>query len=246
MSNAAIAIDTSRLAAYTGARSDIFELVPAQARSILDLGCSDGTLGRALKDQNPERFVAGIEYSQELADRAGRQLDFVLRKDLNLPQSLEDLGDRSFDCVICADVLEHLQQPDELLQRLRRHLRPGASLIVSLPNIRHLSAFASIFLGGSFPRRSRGIFDDTHLRWFTIRDGRHMLDANGFDVQKTTYALRWGDKGGGRANKLLIRLFGSSAHALPPVREFLSYQFAMHARLRPESGGSTASGRPDA
>jgi len=233
MSDTASTLDSHRLAAYTGVRSDIFALVPPAARRILDLGCSDGALGHALKTHGVGRVVAGVEFSSPLAERARERLDLVLHCDLNRPESLDDLQGQRFDCVICADVLEHLQQPDELLQRLRRHLEPDAHLIVSLPNIRHVSAFASIYLGGRFPRRTRGIFDDTHLRWFTIRDGRHLLESAGFAVERTTYALRLGDQGGGRANRLLSRLFSARAHALPPVREFLSYQFAMLAKLTP-------------
>jgi hypothetical protein len=55
-----------------------------------------------------------------------------------------------------------------LLRLLRPLLSPSACLIVSLPNIRHISALYSIFFSGSFPRRQRGIFDDTHWRWFTL------------------------------------------------------------------------------
>jgi SAM-dependent methyltransferase len=220
-----------RLAAYTGVRADIYELVPPASRRILDLGCSDGSLGKALKAERPDREVFGVEYSPALAERAETVLDRVLQRDLNQPDALQALDGHRFDCVICADVLEHLMNPEALLRRLAPYLTPDASLIVSLPNIRHLSAFVSIFLKGTFPRRQRGIFDDSHWRWFTLSDGSRLLNDAGFVVNRTNYSLRWGDQGGGRANKLLIRSLGPHAHRLGLVRELLSYQFAMRANF---------------
>lgn len=226
------ALNSSRIAAYTGPRSDIFELVPPTALRVLDLGCSDGSLGRALKAARPERTVVGVEYSQALADRAAMVMDRVLQADLNRPDSLDALAGEPFDCVVCADVLEHLQQPAELLTRLHALLAPGAAIVVSLPNIRHVSALASIYLKGSFPRRPRGIFDDSHLRWFTLKDGRALLQEAGFAVDADMICtLRWGDQGGGKANKLLDKALGRVGHRIAPVREFLTYQFAMRGRL---------------
>ena len=220
-----------RLAAYTGVRADIYNLVPLEARRILDLGCSDGSLGRALKAQLAGREVTGVEFSAVLAQRASGVLDKVLQCDLNDPLALVALNGIKFDCVICADVLEHLSHPEALLNSLKPYLASGARLVVSLPNIRHLSALVSIFVNGTFARRQRGIFDDSHLRWFTISDGRRLLSDAGFVVQRVNYTLRWGDQGGGRANKLLIRGLSPIAHRLSLVRELLSYQFAMQASL---------------
>ena len=232
MSQAADEPSQARRIAYTGVREEIYEQVREQARNVLDLGCADGSLGLALKEQVPGRQVHGVEYSQTLAEVAAQRLDSVVQCDLNDPSALEGLGTARFDCVICADVLEHLQHPEDLLIRLRPYLTPDAYLIVSLPNIRHLSAFTSIFLRGTFPRRQRGIFDDTHWRWFTYRDGCRLVNDAGFVVQNASFNLRWGDRGGGRANKLLIRTLGPVAHRLPPVREFLSYQFVLRTRLQ--------------
>ena len=224
-------LSSTRLASYTGARADIYGLVPMDAKNIIDLGCSDGSLGAALKAQVPGRVVKGLEYSTRLADLAQTRLDQVVQVDLNQATALDALTGQLFDCAICADVLEHLHQPEQLLRLLRPLLSPSACLIVSLPNIRHISALYSIFVNGSFPRRQRGIFDDTHWRWFTLKDGRDLLAEAGFQIEKVDHSLRWGDQGGGRANKILIRTLGPFAHRLPFVNEFLTYQFAMRARL---------------
>src|SRR5919112_2291688 len=98
-----------RAHAYENPRPDVQELVPQSARRILDLGCASGALGAALKDRQ-DAEVVGIEYEAAYAEDARRRLDRVITADLaelaNDPSVAADLG--TFDCVIAADVLEHL------------------------------------------------------------------------------------------------------------------------------------------
>lgn len=216
--------------AYTTHRPDVCLLVPQHARSILDLGCSDGSLGQALKGLCPGCEVMGVEFSESLAERAAEKLDAVVVADLNQgTASLAAFSGRRFDCVIAADVLEHLVNPEALLRELRPLVAEEGVLVVSLPNIRHHSALHSIFIRGTFPRRSRGIFDDTHLRWFTLQDIKQMLDATGYAVERVTCTLRVGDQGGGLVNKIASRLLGPIS-GFPPIREFMAYQYVLRAR----------------
>src|SRR4051812_16267968 len=122
ISTSSFDLSTSRLTAYTGVRADIYELVPPSAKRILDLGCSDGALGNALKAADRSRYVVGVEYSQSLADAARLRLDKVIQGDLNQASTLSPLASEQFDCVVCADVLEHLQKPEDLLKLLQPHL----------------------------------------------------------------------------------------------------------------------------
>ena len=219
-----------RDAAYTTPRPDVFEMVPAGARHILDVGCSNGALGRSLREAQTGRSVCGIEFDAYFASEAAEQLDYVVNADLNLLDWRDAMSGRSFDCIIFADVLEHLVDPQRCLRQARQHLQPRGSIVVSLPNIRHLSALRAIFLNGQFPQRDRGIFDRTHLRWFTIADAYRLLADAGFKVSASSLALRWGDQGGGQMNRLLNRL-PTAMRQWPPVREFLTYQICLRAEI---------------
>lgn len=221
-----------RDAAYTTPRPDVFEMVPPAARHILDVGCSNGALGRSLKAAQPGRSVCGIEFDPRFAHEAADHLDDVVNADLNLLDWREAFAGRSFDCIVFADVLEHLIEPQRCLQQARQHLLPGGCVVVSLPNIRHLSALTAIFLGGRFPQRDRGIFDRTHLRWFTVADASSLLAGSGLQVCAMSLALRWGDRGGGRMNRLLNRL-PPALQQWAPVREFFAYQMCLRAEVAP-------------
>ena len=86
--------------------------------------------------------------------------------------------DGRFDALIAADILEHLRDPWTALRRYAQQLEPGATVIVSLPNVAHWSTYAHL-ARGSWPRKPEGIFDATHLRWFTLRDARELLTQAG-------------------------------------------------------------------
>lgn len=222
-------LSAERQQAYTGVRTGLATLVPAGTRCLLDLGCSDGSLGAYLKSQLPGLRACGAEFQPELARRAAERLDHALQLDLRAPHALRAFEPERFDCVVAADVLEHLPDPDALLADLPGLLAERAHLVVSLPNIRHLSALWSIYFRGEFPRRERGLFDATHLRWFTLRDAEALLARHGWRVVQRQYGLRWGDQGGGRANRLLNRLPASWVERLAPVRELLTYQVELLA-----------------
>ena len=221
-------MSVNRTSAYTTPRPDIFDLVPATAIDILDVGCSNGALGRSILQVKSGRRVSGIEIDERFSQEAAQQLSHVTNADLNTLNWQQTYGDSRFDCIIFADVLEHLVDPQRCLEQARQYLRKGGCVIVSLPNVRHLSSFVSIFLCGEFPRRDRGIFDRTHLRWFTISDANTMLTDSGFRVDACTQALRWGDHGGGRYNRILNKM-PIALKRIALIREFLTYQICIRA-----------------
>ncbi|MCL4743882.1 MAG: methyltransferase domain-containing protein [Burkholderiaceae bacterium] len=219
-------------------------MVPARARAILDLGCSNGALGSALRAQTPGRTVMGVEIDRTLASEASARLDRVACLDLGSDELDQVLAGHSFDCIVFGDVLEHLPSPWTVLAKAAKYLAPTGAMIVSLPNVRHVSALWAIAVSGTFPRRERGIFDQTHLRWFTYRDARALLEEQGFVVDKVSCNLRFGDRGGGAMNRLLNR-YGDALDKLAPVREFLTYQFCIRARRQPFDAGSAQADMPN-
>jgi SAM-dependent methyltransferase len=217
-----------RETAYTTPRPDVCAMIPSSAMAILDVGCSNGALGKALKIDSPGRTVVGMEMDPEFALEAGRRLDKVICADMNRLDWSTAVSGMQFDCIIFADVLEHLIDPQRHIRDAQRFLRPGGCIVMSLPNIRHVSSLSSIFLKGTFPSRSRGIFDKTHLRWFTIGDAKALVADVGMSIEQTSYTLRIGDEGGGLINKALNGL-SRAFKEITPLREFLTYQFCLRA-----------------
>jgi methionine biosynthesis protein MetW len=219
-----------RSVAYTTPRPDVFAMVPPGANQILDVGCSNGALGRSLKTARTGRLVSGIEFDAQFAVEAAQHLDYVVQADLNQLDWDVKFAGRDFDCIIFADVLEHIVEPAQCLLQARQHLKHGGCVVISLPNVRHLSVLFDVFWGGRFPQRDRGIFDRTHLRWFTLADAHSLLNGSGFRVNSMSVALRWGDQGGGWMNRLLNRL-PTRLQQWGLIREFLTYQVCLRGEL---------------
>jgi 2-polyprenyl-3-methyl-5-hydroxy-6-metoxy-1,4-benzoquinol methylase len=215
--------------AYTTPRADVFAMVPSNAMTVLDVGCSNGALGGSLRLACPGRRVTGIEGDPAFVEEAKQRLDLVIHANLDLLDWKDGFGGEKFDCIVFADVLEHLLDPMKVLSEARKCLTPFGSIVISLPNIRHVSALYSIFFVGTFPQRDRGIFDRTHLRWFTLRDAEALVADAGLKVEEVTYTIRIRDRGDGILNKIARKTL-EPIRTFSPIREFLAYQYCLRAR----------------
>ena len=177
---AALGTREERTHGYETARPDVQALVPATAARILDLGCASGALGEALKRTRPA-YVVGVELDPEYARDAATRLDRVVTGDVS--EAIDGLDPAEpFDCIVAADVLEHLVDPWDVLRRAADRLQPGGTVVVSVPNVRQWQTFVALLVHGRWPRLPSGLFDATHLRWFTLRDARELLEQAGLEV----------------------------------------------------------------
>jgi len=175
MPNAAAALRESRTVGYETARPDIQARVPASARRILDLGCSTGALGAALKARQGATVV-GVELGEDYARDAEGRLDRVIVADVEAFAAGPPPPEAPFDCLICADVLEHLRDPWAALRGAVTMLAPGATTIVSLPNVVFWAGLLRVARTRRWPREEQGLFDRTHLRWFGEADAVELLE----------------------------------------------------------------------
>lgn len=164
---------------YDEPRPEVTALVPIDARNILDVGCASGALGRSLKAARPGVSVRGVEPVAAQAERARAVLDDVLHGSAEDPLPAHWPAP---DCVVFADVLEHLVDPWQALRRYRKLLAPGGTIVASVPNVAN-----RVVLKGLFSMRwdyeEYGILDRTHLRFFTRDTALEMFEACDFEIR---------------------------------------------------------------
>jgi 2-polyprenyl-3-methyl-5-hydroxy-6-metoxy-1,4-benzoquinol methylase len=165
---------------YENERRDVARLVPERAQRILDVGCGSGKLGALLKTDHPHRHVTGMEMNTTVAAEAGSVLDAVVVGDIQHMSLPFPSG--SFDCIIFADVLEHTVDPASILRTVRPLLAPEGIIVCSIPNMRHYTAILQLIRKG-WEYTDYGLFDRTHLRFFSRRSMERLLQENGFRIQ---------------------------------------------------------------
>jgi len=161
-------------------RPEVQDLVPQSARRILDIGCGGGRLGEALRSSRA-CHVTGIEADPVAAEKASRRLDHVINASIETID-VNELAENSFDCVVLADVLEHLRRPDKVLAKCRQWLTPDGSLLISIPNSRHHSVVSGL-IRGNWTYESAGLLDDDHVRCFTRCEMEKLLFRAGFSME---------------------------------------------------------------
>lgn len=158
------------------ANTDLLSRIPADARTILDVGCGTGALGAAYRTLNSGARLLGIERDPEMAAIARQRLDAVACVDVQqnpLPFELPE----GIDCLIYGDVLQQLRDPWTVLRRQLEALNPGGSVLVCVANAEHWSMVARL-LSGTWHYERAGLLDVRHLRWFSLRNVmRELVDA---------------------------------------------------------------------
>lgn len=170
-----------------GTQSVLLGLVPEDSR-VLDLGCASGYLGAKLHQRGCT--VWGIDADATAVDRIPRDAyESVIHADLD-SLCTWPLPPHSVDVVLAADVLEHLKAPEELLSRVHEVLTPDGLLVVSLPNVAHISVRLPL-LFGSFRYRSCGILDRTHLHLYTFATARELVGNSGSVIESVLSGADW-------------------------------------------------------
>lgn len=152
---------------------------------VLDVGCGFATTSQHIAGRGNR--VTGIESSAEAVAVARGRVSDVVHADLQqLDEVTRALAGRRFDVIIFADVLEHLAWPIGILRGYLDLLKDGGSVIVSLPNVGLWSVRLNL-LAGRFHYEETGVLDRTHLRFFTRRTARELIEHASLEVVRRTY-----------------------------------------------------------
>ncbi|AVS76094.1 class I SAM-dependent methyltransferase [Paracidovorax cattleyae] len=174
---------------YQNFNSTVLNLVEERALDFCEFGCGAGALAEAVKNKIPHARYTGVDIAAEPLAQARHVLDNAVLLNLdncpNWEENSQLLACRpagGFDCIIFGDVLEHLYAPEKSVDQAANWLRPGGCLIASVPNVQHWSVFLQL-VRGSWPREDMGIFDRTHIRWFTLADLHALFDHPSLSIE---------------------------------------------------------------
>ena len=202
---------------------------------VLDVGAAQGILGQLLQGSGLE--IDAVEMHPQWAEDARP----FYRRVFN--HTIEDapLPERTYQTVLCGDVLEHTVDPVAVLRRLRRAATHDATFVVSLPNVAHL-AVRLMLLFGRFPRMEKGILDKTHLHFFTRDTAEATLREAGLRVESASVTgVPLEELWRGGEGRLLFRAMRKMQHAaLALMPRLFGYQWVFVARPAPAAASPFA------
>jgi 2-polyprenyl-3-methyl-5-hydroxy-6-metoxy-1,4-benzoquinol methylase len=134
----------------------------------LDIGCGEGVIAEEFAAQGYR--IKGVD--------ANYESDLVMHGDvLSLP-----FADGEAGAVLFLDVFEHIHYADQpkALAEIRRVLRPGGDLLMTIPNLTHFNSRVQVFLRGALDRTDSEI---NHVGERPLCENMALIRAAGFEVQ---------------------------------------------------------------
>ena len=162
---------------------------------ILDVGCGDGNFSVLLAKACKAKEVYGIEISEkgvELARKNG-----VKAFQLDIDDEEFPFEENYFDVVFAGEIIEHLFDPDHLLDEVYRALKPKGIFVLSTPNLASIhNRIALLFGYQPFPigvsarmNIGRAYEPDSghaqsldHVRVLTLRSLKELLKIHNFEI----------------------------------------------------------------
>lgn len=165
---------------FAHTRPEMLGYVPTEAKHVLDVGCGIGLFGDSVRQRN-QAVVYGVEIEPRKAEAAKARLDLVI---VGPYDEQAGLPEKFFDCIVFNDVLEHLPDPWAALRLSQRFLKPGGTVVASVPNIQHFPTVWKLLVQGRWEYTNSGILDITHLHFFTKAGARDLLEKSGFRIER--------------------------------------------------------------
>lgn len=157
----------------------VFDLIKENA-AVLDVGCATGYFAKAILKKNCVTF--GIDYDKNAVKKAAKYCKETAVIDLNEMEQLP-FKKHYFDYILLMDVLEHLNDPESIILKIKPYLKKKGKIIISVPNIAHAST-RLMLLKGNFTYTNKGIMDKTHLKFFTQKSLVGMLRSTKCKIKK--------------------------------------------------------------
>jgi len=203
---------------YSNTRVDLLLFIDEKKTNlkVLEIGAAYGDTLYYLKNKGIASEAVGVDIFEDKANPDKyKPIDRFIFGNIELLDFPE--YDNYFDVVLLPDVLEHLIEPKFVLEKAKKYLKNEGLLLVSMPNIRHYSAFSRIFIKGDFKYDESGLFDYTHVRFYCKYNIEQLVVNAGFKIQdvKSSISLYQGKSMAKIINKLTFGWF----------EEFLSLQY---------------------
>lgn len=200
---------------------DLIQESPTTDLNVLEVGCACGGTLLGIKNRYKNSHLYGIELNESSGKVASIIADV---QDINIETDELTYPESFFDFIIFADVLEHMYNPWQALQNMKKHLKSTGKILISLPNIMHYSVLRPL-VNGFWTYEDAGILDRTHMRFFTLSEIYKMLLSTGYQLDDFAGTVLSGEP----ADKLFIERLALVEGNQKVKEQFGIYQYILQA-----------------
>ena len=168
-------------------------MLPPNSR-VLEIGCATGFMSSFLR-KNKNCFVCGVEYDENQAKVAIARCNVVINgaiDSLSIQNKLDYfvLENGKFDVIFMSQVIEHIAYPDKILIKLKDWLKnsENAAVVISTVNVAHWTSRLRL-LFGKWEYEEYGLFDNTHLRFFSVNSFKAEILKAGYSIVEEGYSI---------------------------------------------------------
>lgn len=151
--------------------------------SVLEIGCDCGVNLLHLRNLYKNVRLYGVEINPMAAQIASHTAEVQVA---DIEEEFLSFEEGKFDYIILGDVLEHLRNPERVLQCCRKILKKDGRILASIPNLMHYSVFSQL-LNGDFTYTDTGLLDRTHIHFFTYNEIMRLFEAQKYKIEKFGY-----------------------------------------------------------
>jgi len=165
---------------FVNVRPEMLRFIPDTAKTSLEIGCSAGNFSAQFDSSKIETW--GVEPDLKSAKEAAGKMFKVLEGTID--DTIQDLPDNYFDVIIMNDVIEHLLEPWNDIEKLKSKLTKNGVLVTSIPNVRYSKNLFKMIFYRDWKYTDDLILDRTHFRFFTKKSIKRFFKDAGYEVQR--------------------------------------------------------------
>ena len=143
---------------------------------ILDVGCGEGQLGYILNLK--ECLIDGLDINIDRLNDRRKYYQNIFLADIKQ----FEIKNSGYDYVVFSDMLEHVENPGEILNNAFKLLSSNGKIIISFPNVGYFMNRLGL-LFGNWNYTEEGILDKTHLRFFTLETAKKLIKSSDYYIR---------------------------------------------------------------
>lgn len=163
---------------HSGKVKAVLDLIDIKPKNILDIGCASGWFLSQIAKHYTDAICSGIDVYKKAIDHGAKQykhLRLIYGDAHALP-----FNNNSFDLVVCAEVLEHVLKPEQVLDEIKRVLRKDGTAIIEMDTGNYLFKLAWYW----WTHVRHGVWKDSHIHAFNTKKLEQMIKKKGFLITK--------------------------------------------------------------